>query len=69
MLGNRRPAASWADPVPGFDADPARELLAPFAALRQAVIYQSFLENIDPSERVYHRGDVIPWPERAAALA
>ena len=45
-----------------------RILLAPVAAARQAVIYQKFLDNIEPSERVYHRGDPADWLRRTAGL-
>jgi len=39
------------------------------AALRQALIYQVFLDGIEPSERTYHAGDPVHWLERAAAIA
>jgi Ser/Thr protein kinase RdoA (MazF antagonist) len=59
----QRPAAArawiqaWTACVPG--CDPARALLiaAPLAHLAYAVRYQEFLDGIEPSERVYHRGD------------
>ena len=35
----------------------AAPLLAPIAAARQAAIYRKFLDNIEPSEQVYHRND------------
>lgn len=49
---------------------PARAwwLLRPLAALRAAAVYQGFLDNIEPSERVYHEADVAPALERAARL-
>ena len=34
-------------------------------ALRQALIYRTFLDNIEPSERVYHRNDPTEWLKRA----
>ena len=46
---------SWRDVAPGADPDRAAALLAPVAAARQAVIYQGFLDRIEPAERVYHR--------------
>ena len=51
-------------------ADPARAsiLLAPLAAARQAVIYRKFLDNIEPSEQIYHRADPAKWLSRTAAL-
>ncbi|XVV10573.1 phosphotransferase family protein [Actinoplanes sp. CA-131856] len=49
-------------------ADPRRavELLRPLAALRSAVVYAGFLDNIEPSEFPYHAEDV-PAALRAAA--
>jgi hypothetical protein len=51
-------------------SDPARAsvLLAPVAAARHAVIYRSFLDNIEPSEQPYHRADPAKWLMRMAAL-
>jgi hypothetical protein len=43
------------------DADQASELIAPIAALRQALIYRSFLDAIEPAERRYHEADVPQW--------
>jgi len=58
----------WSEAVP--DSDPARAsiLLAPVAAARQAVVYRSFLDNIEPSEHPYHRADPAKWLKRTAAL-
>ena len=56
----------WADAVPGSEPARAAELIAPVAQLRQAIIYQRFLDGIEESERVYHRADV---PERLASVA
>jgi hypothetical protein len=61
---NRR----WRGAVPGSDPARAAELLAPVAAARQAVIYRKFLDNIEPSERAYHRDDPAMWLRRTAAL-
>ncbi len=55
-------------PVPGSDPDRASRLLAPVAAAGHAVIYQRFLESIEPSERRYHQADPIDWLQRTAAL-
>ncbi|GAA1834286.1 phosphotransferase [Agromyces salentinus] len=59
---------AWAAAVPGSDAAEAMRLLAPVSALRQAVIYQGFLDRIEPDERVYHRDDPVEWLVRAADL-
>jgi hypothetical protein len=37
--------------------------------LREAAVYQGFLDNIEPSERVYHVDDVMPALTTASALA
>ncbi len=58
----------WRTAVPGSDPARASVLLAPIAAARQAVIYRNFLDNIEPSEQVYHRADPAKWLNRTAAL-
>ncbi|WP_202964829.1 hypothetical protein, partial [Inquilinus limosus] len=58
----------WRAAVPGSDPDRAAALLAPVAAARQAVIYQGFLDRIEPAERVYHRPDPAEWLARTAAI-
>ena len=58
--GARTVRETWLSLLPG---DPVRasELIAPIAALRQALIYRSFLDAIEPSERRYHEADVPQW--------
>jgi hypothetical protein len=58
----------WSAAVPGSDPARASVLLAPIAAARRAVIYRNFLDNIEPSEQVYHRADPAMWLKRTAAL-
>jgi Phosphotransferase enzyme family len=58
----------WSAAVPGSDPVRAAMLLAPVAAARQAMIYRRFLDNIEPSEQVYHRHDPADWLARTAAL-
>ena len=58
----------WQAHVPGSDPARAAELLAPVAMARRAVIYQRFLDNIEPSERIYHRDDPAGWLRDTAAL-
>jgi phosphotransferase family enzyme len=59
----RRPAAArawveaWKSLVPGCDPAQALRLAEPLVHLAYAVRYQEFLDGIEPSERVYHRGD------------
>ncbi len=60
--------AAWRRTIPGCDPDRAATLLAPVAAARQAVIYQHFLDGIEPSERAYHLGDVPDWLRRTAEI-
>jgi hypothetical protein len=61
--------AAWASGIPGSDPDRASHLLRPIAAARQALIYQKFLDGIEPSERVYHAADPGNWLRRTAELA
>lgn len=58
----------WRAALPASDPDRASRLLAPVAAARHAIIYQRFLENIEPSERPYHQVDPTRWLQRTAAL-
>jgi len=58
----------WSATVSGSDPARASALLTPIAAARQAVIYRKFLDNIEPSEQVYHRADPANWLKRTAAL-
>ena len=60
--------AEWRRAVPGSDPARAAVLLSPVAAARQAVIYQEFLDAIEPSERPYHRQDPAEWLARTATL-
>jgi Phosphotransferase enzyme family len=61
--------ATWKQALPGSDPERAWQLLRPLAALRFAVVFQNFLDNIEPSERVYHEQDVEPALQAAARLA
>jgi hypothetical protein len=61
---NRR----WREASPGADPARAARLLGPIAAARQAVIYQGFLDRIEPSEHPYHRADPLDWLERTASI-
>jgi hypothetical protein len=59
----------WRGAAPGADPERAAQLLAPVSAARQAVIYQAFLDQIEPAEHPYHRNDPARWLSRAANLA
>lgn len=52
---------AWKRVRPGSDPTRAETLIAPIEALRRAVIYQRFLDHIEPSERRYHESDVRDW--------
>jgi hypothetical protein len=52
---------AWREARPGSNPARAETLIAPIAALRRAVIYQGFLDRIEPSERRYHETDVRDW--------
>ena len=60
-------ARLWRATVPGSDPHRAAELLAPIRALRQALVYRTFLDGIEPDEHVYHSGDPARWLREAAA--
>ena len=60
--------AAWTAAEPGCDAARAGDLLAPVAAARQAVIYQLFVDHIEPVERRHHDADALRWLSRSAAL-
>jgi hypothetical protein len=60
--------AAWARALPGSDPGQASRLLRPVAAARQALIYQKFLDGIEPSERPYHAADPADRLRRTAEL-
>jgi Ser/Thr protein kinase RdoA (MazF antagonist) len=60
--------AEWSQALPGSDPERASRLLRPVAAVRQALIYQGFLDGIEPSEWPYHAADPASWLHRAADL-
>jgi len=62
-------AGAWRAERPGSDAGRAAELIQPVAALRKALIYRTFLDGIEPTERVYHRDDPGRWLRAAVDAA
>lgn len=64
----RRWHAAWREAAPGSDPARASDLLRAIAALRQAAVYQGFLDQIEPSEHPYHRDDPAERLRRAAQL-
>jgi len=72
--GRRRAAAdawiaAWAAARPRARPAEALRIAEPLAHLAYAVRYQEFLDNIEPSEHVYHRGDPAASIRRALACA
>jgi hypothetical protein len=57
--------SAWKRHRPRADVARAIDVIAPIAALRQALIYQTFLDNIEPSEHCYHRNDPEEWIRKA----
>jgi hypothetical protein len=60
--------AEWTRALPASDPDRASRLLRPVAAARQALVYQAFLDGIEPSEWPYHAADPANWLRRTAQL-
>jgi hypothetical protein len=58
----------WRAAVPGCRPKDAGLLIAPIAAIRQAIVYRGFLDRIEPSERIYHASDPRHWLRRATGL-
>ena len=56
----------WRRLVPGSDPVRAWACLRPVSVLRSALVFQNFVDNIEPSERVFHDADV---PEALARTA
>jgi len=61
--------AAWTAAAPGSRPAEALRIAEPLAHLAYAVRYQEFLDNIEPSEHVYHRGDPASAIRQALACA
>jgi aminoglycoside phosphotransferase (APT) family kinase protein len=61
--------AAWAAAVPRSRPAEALRIAEPLAHLAYAVRYQEFLDNIEPSERVYHLGDPAASIRQAIVVA
>jgi len=59
-------ANRWRQTIAGCDPERAAELIRPIASAHRAVQYQMFLDNIEPSERVYHHSDPADWLHQTA---
>jgi hypothetical protein len=69
MPGEPQVLAEWAKLWPDHDALRAAELLQPVELLRQAVVYDTFMARIEPSEWPYHADDVRRCLQTAVDLA
>jgi hypothetical protein len=61
--------AAWTAATPRSRPAEALRIAEPLAHLASAVRYQEFLDNIEPSERVYHLGDPAAAIRQAIACA
>jgi hypothetical protein len=61
--------AAWTAALPRSRPAAALRIAEPLAHFAYAVRYQEFLDNIEPSERVYHHGDPVGEIRRALAGA
>jgi hypothetical protein len=61
--------AAWTAAVPRSRPAEALRIAEPLAHLAYAVRYQEFLDNIEPSERVYHLGDPAASIRQAIVVA
>lgn len=61
--------ALWRAAAPGCDPTRAGALLEPVSALLRAVVYDSFVAAIEPTERVFHAKDSARWLRAAASIA
>lgn len=62
-------AARWRAAVPGCDPYAAAALVEPLHPLQAGLLYQRFLDHIEPSERRYHEGDPATMVRAAADRA
>jgi hypothetical protein len=49
---------AWRAAAPGSDPDRAMSLIEPVEAMRRALVYRTFLDGIEETERDYHEADV-----------
>lgn len=59
-------AVAWRRRHAGADVEGAARLVEPLSALRRAIVYQRFVDAIEPAERAYHRDDVPDFLRLAA---
>ncbi len=58
----------WGARLPEVNIQEAWRLAEPVAAARQAGLYLEFLQQIEPTEQVYHRDDPLIWLKKTAEL-
>ena len=59
----------WRARSAGSEPERAAALLRPVTALREAAVYQRFLDRIEPDERRYHDGDPVAELRKAVLLS
>jgi Ser/Thr protein kinase RdoA (MazF antagonist) len=62
-------AAAWQEQLPGCEPMRALEPMTVLGQLLGANLYQLFLDNIEPSERIYHENDPTDCVRDAAVAA
>ena len=60
---------AWDAAAQGVNYARAERVVEPLAAARRALVYQDFLDAIEPSEHPYHAADPVFWLSRALDLA
>jgi hypothetical protein len=57
---------AWQAKLPDAKIETAIKLITPIANARMAVVFVHFLENIEPSERIYHETDPLLFLQKTA---
>ncbi|HEY2795483.1 MAG TPA: aminoglycoside phosphotransferase family protein, partial [Micromonosporaceae bacterium] len=60
--------AAWSERLPGSDPARALDLVRTLQPLAGAILYQMFLDHIEPSERRYHEDDPVAGIRAALAV-
>ena len=58
----------WQAKLPNADVARAFDLIAPVATARLAVVFQSFLDGIEPRERIYHDTDPVLFLRKTVGI-
>jgi aminoglycoside phosphotransferase (APT) family kinase protein len=59
---------AWQKRLPEADVACAIELVMPIAHARMAVVFQRFLDNIEPSEQIFHDTDPVLALEKTGKI-